>query len=475
MLPLSDNNGNTFAQMVSFDINHRDVSAQKTRFTISHHIKKFVSFLQQVVHIVIRLLNNSFRLQSPTADAVTVEEYNDMRVAGISNWFILLNGLYHISLFWVFIVYQAWMGVVDVTLVWVISLAVWYANYRGYFFTGKVLIAVGFFVVTMVFICVIHHKVPGSQYLLLILLFAIFWISGDSLRDKILLGISIAIFTGSIILVEIYEPVLHIGNNNAFPEPVMAYFRFSVPFTIIYSTILIMAVLRVHLRRNWQKLNEEIENSEKLLLNILPESVASRLKANEEYIADYFPNATVLFADLCGFTRLAADMKPQEVVAMLNTIFTHFDSIARKHGVEKIKTIGDAYMLVGGVPDQCPDHIARVARAALEIRATLPTLFFDKLIGVTARIGIHTGEVVAGIIGTSKFSYDMWGDTVNTASRMESHGEPGKIHCSDDVYLALQENFWFEPCESQHIKGKGTMQTWFLVGAKQPYHNQILL
>lgn len=244
----------------------------------------------------------------------------------------------------------------------------------------------------------------------------------------------------------------------------MTYFRFSVPSTIVYSTILMMVVLRVQLRSARQKLTQEIEHSEKLLLNVLPGSIATRLKASEEYIADYYPRATILFADLCGFTRLAATMTPQEVVAMLNTIFTHFDSIACKHGVEKIKTIGDAYMLVGGVPDQCPDHITKVAQAALDMQATLPTLFFDKLIGVTAHIGIHTGEVVAGVIGTSKFSYDMWGDTVNIASRMESHGEPGKIHCSHEVYLALQENFYFEPREAQDIKGKGTMQTWFLVG-----------
>jgi adenylate cyclase len=217
-------------------------------------------------------------------------------------------------------------------------------------------------------------------------------------------------------------------------------------------------------------LQQAHEESESLLLNILPAPIAYRLKSGERAIADRFDSVTVLFADIVGFTNLSARTTPEELVQGLNAIFGRFDTLARAHGLEKIKTIGDAYMVAGGLPARSDkhDHAERVARFALDILAATgeETLRTSRGETVQLRIGIHTGEAVAGVIGTSKFAYDLWGDTVNTASRMESHGEPGRIHITREVHDALNGAFAFEQRGKIEVKGKGMMQTWFLKGAK---------
>ncbi|MCU0424498.1 MAG: hypothetical protein MUF71_02610 [Candidatus Kapabacteria bacterium] len=215
------------------------------------------------------------------------------------------------------------------------------------------------------------------------------------------------------------------------------------------------------------ELEDERHTSERLILNVLPPSIASRLRAGEERIADGFDAVTVMFADIVGFTELAAKQSPHEVVDVLNTVFSAFDIFSERYGLEKIKTIGDAYMIVGGVPEPKEDHASAIAGMAIEMLQTLEILRYTMKIPLEVRIGIHTGPVVAGIIGQKKFSYDLWGDTVNTASRMESHGETGKIHCSREVYLALKEEYDFEPPRMIDVKGKGTMETYFLVGKRK--------
>jgi class 3 adenylate cyclase/Tfp pilus assembly protein PilF len=216
-------------------------------------------------------------------------------------------------------------------------------------------------------------------------------------------------------------------------------------------------------------LQEAHEQSETLLLNILPAPIAQRLKSGERAIADRFDSVTVLFADIVGFTKLSAQTTPEKLVQGLNTIFERFDKLAKKYNLEKIKTIGDAYMVAGGLPERSEDHSERVAMFALEIQAAMHEESFRTSTGerVQLRIGIHTGAAVAGVIGTSKFSYDLWGDTVNIASRMESHGEAGKIHCSEETYQALKEKFAFEERGEIEIKGRGMMRTRFLVGIIQ--------
>jgi class 3 adenylate cyclase/ligand-binding sensor domain-containing protein len=211
----------------------------------------------------------------------------------------------------------------------------------------------------------------------------------------------------------------------------------------------------------------ERERSESLLLNVLPLPIALRLKSGERPIADKFDAVTVLFSDIVGFTKLSARISPQALVTLLDDIFTRFDRLVAKYGLEKIKTIGDAYMVVGGVPMHSHDHCGNVAMMALEMYTALEEFNTQHQSGLQVRIGIHTGEAVAGIIGMSKFAYDLWGDTVNTASRMESHGEPGKIHVSQEVYNALKGKCMFEERGEIEVKGKGLMRTWFLVNTLQ--------
>ena len=227
------------------------------------------------------------------------------------------------------------------------------------------------------------------------------------------------------------------------------------------------------LRSSLQKLStalstvqNEQEKSEKLLLNILPPSIAKRLKISSDCIADGFPEATVLFADIVGFTELSSRLSPQDLVARLNQIFSAFDTLAEKHGLEKIKTIGDAYMVVGGLPKPNKEHAISVAKFALEMRSELHRI--NESLGelFDIRIGINSGPVVAGVIGIKKFTYDLWGDTVNVASRMESHGKPGEIHVSESFYEKVRSHCDCEFRGTVMIKGKGEMNTYWLRSVK---------
>jgi adenylate cyclase len=228
----------------------------------------------------------------------------------------------------------------------------------------------------------------------------------------------------------------------------------------------VIAQEQLALERTHALLDTAHQQSESLLLNILPAPIAHRLKSGERAIADKFDSVTVLFADIVGFTKLSASTTPEELVQGLNAIFGRFDELAKKYDLEKIKTIGDAYMVAGGLPERSNDHAERVARFAIEMQVAMQEQAMSTPTGeiVRLRVGIHTGAAVAGVIGTSKFSYDLWGDTVNTASRMESHGEAGRIHVSEDVYDALKGTFTFEERGEMEVKGKGMMRTWFLVG-----------
>lgn len=211
--------------------------------------------------------------------------------------------------------------------------------------------------------------------------------------------------------------------------------------------------------------NKEIQSrADQILLNILPAPIIQRLKAGEQMIADNLVEVTVLFADIVGFTQIAADIPPAEVVDLLNRVFSLFDIFSEQYAVEKIKTIGDAYMIVGGAPEPREEHTEAVADMALEIQTTISLLAYSLNVPVQVRIGIHTGPAVAGIIGKKKFSYDLWGDTVNTASRLESHGEPGKVHVSEAVYQKLKNTYIFQERGTIEIKGKGQMSTFFLIG-----------
>jgi adenylate cyclase len=214
------------------------------------------------------------------------------------------------------------------------------------------------------------------------------------------------------------------------------------------------------------KLSEERHHSEKLLNNILPALIADRLRKGESMIAETFPEVTVLFADIVGFTELSARLGPREIVNMLNDVFGRFDRLVVEHGLEKIKTIGDCYMVVGGIPERDPLHCQKVADFAIAALHAFDEYAAEFTQPLSIRVGMHTGTVVAGVVGTQKFAYDLWGDVVNIASRFESSGKPNRIHVSDTVRVRLADDFSFEEGEDVNLKGKGVMKSWFMLGRK---------
>ncbi len=216
-----------------------------------------------------------------------------------------------------------------------------------------------------------------------------------------------------------------------------------------------------------EALKYQKEQTERLLLNILPKPIAERLQEKPQIIADSFSEVTVLFADLVGFTDFSAQKSPTELVEFLNLIFSKFDLLSQQHGLEKIKTIGDAYMVVGGLPTYRADHAEAIARMALDMQASLDSVNHNLGQSFCLRIGINIGPVVAGVIGLTKFIYDLWGDTVNVASRMESSGIPGEIQVTEVVYERLKDKFTFKKRGDIPIKGKGKMTTYFLAASRE--------
>ena len=215
----------------------------------------------------------------------------------------------------------------------------------------------------------------------------------------------------------------------------------------------------------------EFQRSERLLTNILPQSVAQRLKQGESNIVDGFQSVTILFADLVGFTRACAGAEPKNVLTVLNQIFSAFDELAEKYDLEKIKTIGDAYMVVGGLPIERDFHAQDMARMAIEMQEVMRQFNANAAFPMQIRIGIHTGSAIAGVIGVKKFAYDVWGDAVNTASRMESHGLPEFIQVSEPTYELLRDKFQFENRGLIDVKGKDKMNLYLLLREKS--HNEM--
>jgi len=232
----------------------------------------------------------------------------------------------------------------------------------------------------------------------------------------------------------------------------------SVAFVSSFALIFLVVRLLFHLARESEgNLDLERKKTERLLLNVLPEEIANRLQAGEGAIADQHENVAVLFADIVGFTEMSEKTTADRVVQKLNQVLSLLDILVEKYNLEKIKTIGDAYMVAAGIPQEQKDGLENIARFAIEAMALAqgePGLVF--------RMGLDFGPVTAGVIGTKKFIYDLWGDTVNTASRMESHGEPGKIQVTERVVKELQGKFVFEGRGAIAVKGKGLMQTFFL-------------
>jgi len=249
----------------------------------------------------------------------------------------------------------------------------------------------------------------------------------------------------------------------------------SKPFDLAEILIRVYNMLEVRLlhlesKQLYEQVVAEQKVSERLLLNVLPHSIAERLKGRPEVtadnftgvIADSFPEVTVLFADIVGFTKFSEGLSAEVLVDVLNNIFTRFDSIADHRGLEKIKTIGDSYMAAAGLPIPVADHAARAAHMALDMIEVMDRFNEQSRHQLKIRIGIGTGAAVAGVIGKRKFLYDLWGDVVNTASRMESHGVSGRIQVTDSTRQRLGEPFLLEKRGTIEVKGKGEMDTWFL-------------
>lgn len=226
----------------------------------------------------------------------------------------------------------------------------------------------------------------------------------------------------------------------------------------------VSAVVFLVLRYFVQEMEKAQDRSERLLLNILPKSIADRLRREPQTIADAFAEVTVLFADIVDFTKFSTKLSAEELVAFLNEVFSSFDRLADRYGLEKIKTIGDAYMVVGGLPGSGPRSAEAVAEMALRMAETLEKICVERgIIRLALRMGLNTGPVVAGVIGQKKFIYDLWGDTVNTASRMESQSLPGRIQVTEATFEQLRHKFEFEARGAIEVKGKGPMTTYFLL------------
>ncbi|HJQ43738.1 MAG TPA: adenylate/guanylate cyclase domain-containing protein [Jatrophihabitantaceae bacterium] len=220
------------------------------------------------------------------------------------------------------------------------------------------------------------------------------------------------------------------------------------------------------IERQGEMIAAERERSDLLLRNVLPDVVAEQLKDSNEPIAEYFDEVTVLFADISGFTEMASAVPPRELVGLLNDVFSMFDSLTAARGAEKIKTIGDAYMAVAGIPTPQRDHVATMADLALDMRDSLDDIEERAGVAISCRFGLATGPAVAGVIGRHRFAYDLWGNTVNMAARMESHGEIGQIQTTTDVRDRLVETHVFTPRGTITVKGVGPTETWFLDSRK---------
>jgi guanylate cyclase len=233
--------------------------------------------------------------------------------------------------------------------------------------------------------------------------------------------------------------------------------------TIVFTLLAVFARQR---RDALAALRDEQARAESLLLNILPRSIADRLKAETRTIADHVNSVSILFADVVDFTPLAERLPPAEVVGVLDQLFSHFDGLAERYGLEKIKTIGDCYMVAAGVPAPRSDHAQALAQMALDMQAAMRSVDEVSHLGLELRIGINSGPVVAGVIGRKRFLYDLWGDAVNTASRMESHGTSGRIQITRATKELLEDEFVCESRGTISLKGKGETETWYLVGRR---------
>jgi len=268
------------------------------------------------------------------------------------------------------------------------------------------------------------------------------------IRTAVLWFVAFVVVVALTLLIPTWVDPLYVGET---PEAEIAFNLVAFGLVMLFAMIYF-----VQQRDRFQ------QESDDLLHNILPDEVAIRLKAGDELIADDYESASVLFADMVGFTPMSAAMTPPQLIELLNNVFASFDAFVEELGLEKIRTVGDEYMVAAGVPTARPDHAHAIAELALRIRDHTAANQFDGH-DITLRIGINSGPLVAGVVGTHKFSYDLWGDVVNVASRMESEGVPGAIQVTAATYELIRDRFVCEPRGVVSVKGKGDMNTYLLI------------
>ena len=412
-----------------------------------------LAFLQAAARSI-RIKLASFLAVPPSVERYDHRTYYSMLLA--NSMALLL----HLS--WIFI-FRA-LGFTTLSLINVGSVLIWFLNIAilrrwGAILTGVVIGSTE--VVAHQFLAIYYLGWDyGFQYFLLVIVAFAFMMNFKSLYIPVtMFVVCLLSFLG------FYYQVQYWNMPHVDPGPAARETFLMANVTSAFTILAFMSYVYSEAARTAEaKLELEQQKSEKLLLNILPPSIAQRLKENNSVIADHFASATVMFSDIVGFTAMSEKVTPTELVNRLNRIFSAFDDLAEKHGLEKIKTIGDAYMVAGGFPELRDGHANDVSAMALDMLEAVAQCSREMDQPVSIRIGIHTGPAVAGVIGIKKFVYDVWGDTVNIASRMESSGLPGQIQLSEQAAAMLNGEFLTEERGAVEVKGKGAMKTYWLLG-----------
>jgi adenylate cyclase len=329
---------------------------------------------------------------------------------------------------------------------------------------GEIVPALVFFAIAYTSITVLcWHLGTGSGLMFYYLVAATLMVLILGVDHLVLASVLAAILAATVIALEVSVPY------NTGVQPDWA-FRLGFYLTVISAWVMVVAVVGYALReirRARNAMEAEYERSEKLLTNILPATIAERLKdPSRNIIADKFDDASILFADIAGYTKRASDTTPTELVRFLDRLYTELDALVDRHGLEKVKTSGDSYMVVSGVPEPRDDHMEALACLALDMADAVADLKDPMGREVPLRIGLAAGPVVAGVVGARKFFYDVWGDAVNVAARMETTDVEGRIQVPQDVYERLNDKFLLEERGTVDVKGKGPMHTWYLVGRR---------
>jgi class 3 adenylate cyclase len=397
-----------------------------------------------------------------TLGVINSLEELDIKHIKLLNALTTFSGLFSLSYLAIEIPYYPltrWL-IVCLLIILASFFTVLWLNYQSRFLAARLLFNLAGIAHISIHALVLDAQVNAQFFLLLVIMTAFFiYPKSERTYQYAIIGLTTVIF----ILFEVYfyffpQALLVI------PDSLLILFKLSFSLGLLIFLLGFSYYIASHYEQAEQLLALEKKYSDDLLHSILPDTIVKRLKAEPGIIADRFEATTILFADIVGFTKLSEKTPPAHLVTLLNKMFSVFDELTNDYGLEKIKTMGDAYMVAGGLPVASKDHAQAIADLALDMRIKLAEFNQQQQQNFNIRIGIHTGPVIAGVIGIKKFVYDIWGDTVNTASRMESHGIPGQIQVSEATYQILKDQYQFEERGVIEIKGKGEMRVYLLKG-----------